>query len=600
MGSELGVTATSKPGPVINTATIFWMAFGVVWTLVLCLGVGYLIKNRNTPTVRIRGLWLCLFAIVFLHLYAWSVQFGPMLGPMMPGEAEYWLMGLWLPLGLSFFHASNARFLYVARLQKKFVYPSNRLNTSSRGQSNSLIARFRRLDYSSKILITVGLGTLIQMMLTVLMYLISRKYHSSWGIPGTEVTGTPMEQKMKMGSGWEWWPGFAWLFLWCWVVAPYVLWKSWDIKDTQGWRLQTIGCAIAGLPAIPMYLAALYAPAMAKIQSVWIPPQWICLSIFFIEIFTIGVPCWEVANRQVLIQETLNSIAHWEVKKNVGGENKSIESGSTMIGSLLSGFKSMTGSVKTDHSSDSILTMGALEHVLERNPAPLQEFSALKEFSGENIAFLTCVAEWKSMLPAALREGSVSGSDRDAVRHSFNRALAIYAEYVSPAHAEFPVNLSSSDVRKLDQVFEKPARIVYGEAEEAAQPTNPVSPFRTEFDLPATSPMSSATHVPNPPKSPTMPLSPTSTLFQTPSANSGEKGFKNQVAEVKDLVKFWGEISPEFDHTIFDDAERSIKYLVLTNTWPKFIKSQRASTGSSVTLENGSDVLSMAREKYEK
>ncbi|KAJ5217369.1 hypothetical protein N7468_010377 [Penicillium chermesinum] len=563
MGSELGVTATSKPGPVINTATIFWMAFGVVWTLVLCLGVGYLIKNRNTPTVRIRGLWLCLFAIVFLHLYAWSVQFGPMLGPMMPGEAEYWLMGLWLPLGLSFFHASNARFLYVARLQKKFVYPSNRLNTSSRGQSNSLIARFRRLDYSSKILITVGLGTLIQMMLTVLMYLISRKYHSSWGIPGTEVTGGPVSLGCSSGAG---------------LLPPYVLWKSWDIKDTQGWRLQTIGCAIAGLPAIPMYLAALYAPAMAKIQSVWIPPQWICLSIFFIEIFTIGVPCWEVANRQVLIQETLNSIAHWEVKKNVGGENKSIESGSTMIGSLLSGFKSMTGSVKTDHSSDSILTMGALEHVLERNPAPLQE---------------ACSPQLCAKVPSR-------GSDRDAVRHSFNRALAIYAEYVSPAHAEFPVNLSSSDVRKLDQVFEKPARIVYGEAEEAAQPTNPVSPFRTEFDLPATSPMSSATHVPNPPKSPTMPLSPTSTLFQTPSANSGEKGFKNQVAEVKDLVKFWGEISPEFDHTIFDDAERSIKYLVLTNTWPKFIKSQRASTGSSVTLENGSDVLSMAREKYEK
>lgn len=383
-------------------------------------------------------------------------------------------------------------------------------------------------------------------------------------------------------------------------MAPYVLFKARNIQDTQGWRFQTVGCVIASLPAVPMYLISLYVPSMAKIQTVWIPPQWICLSILFIEIFTIGVPCWEVAHRQVLKQETLQSIAHWEMKKMSGGETKSIESGSTMIGSLLSGFKSMTGSVKTDHSGDSILTMGALEHVLERNPAPLQEFSALKEFSGENIAFLTSVSEWKNSLPIALREGSTSGADRDTVRKAFNHALAIYAEFVSPTHAEFPLNLSSHDLRTLEHVFEKPARIIYGEAEEASQPTNPVSPFRTEFDLPPASPMSSATPLPNTPMSPTMPLSPTSTLFQTPSATSGEKGFKNQVAEVKDLVKYWGEISEDFDATIFDVAEHSIKYLVLTNTWPKFIRSHRSSMGSSTTLEAGSDVLSMAREKYEK
>ena len=36
------------------------------------------------------------------------------------------------------------------------------------------------------------------------MFLISRKWHGSWGIPGTEVTGTEMEQKVLMGRGWEW------------------------------------------------------------------------------------------------------------------------------------------------------------------------------------------------------------------------------------------------------------------------------------------------------------------------------------------------------------------------------------------------------------
>lgn len=84
-----------------------------------------------------------------------------------------------------------------------------------------------------------------QLLLTVVMYLVSRKYHPSFGIPGTEVTGTPAEQKVEMGRGWEWWPSVFWQFLWAWLVAPVILWKSRGIQDTQGWRLQTIACSIA-------------------------------------------------------------------------------------------------------------------------------------------------------------------------------------------------------------------------------------------------------------------------------------------------------------------------------------------------------------------
>lgn len=37
------------------------------------------------------------------------------------------------------------------------------------------------------------------------MYVLSRKWHGSWGIPGTEVHGdTDMQRKIEMGRGWEW------------------------------------------------------------------------------------------------------------------------------------------------------------------------------------------------------------------------------------------------------------------------------------------------------------------------------------------------------------------------------------------------------------
>ncbi|GKZ75339.1 hypothetical protein AnigIFM50267_006283, partial [Aspergillus niger] len=38
-------------------------------------------------------------------------------------------------------------------------------------------------------------------------------------------------------------------------------------------------------------------------------------------------------------------------------------------------------------------------------------------------------------------------------------------------------------------------------------------------------------------------------------------------------VQYWGEIPQTFNATVFDRAEESIKDLVLTNTWPKFVRS---------------------------
>jgi hypothetical protein len=50
----------------------------------------------------------------------------------------------------------------------------------------------------------VGIGMFLQVFLTIFNYIISRKWHSSWGIPGTEVHGSEMAQKTAQGQGWEW------------------------------------------------------------------------------------------------------------------------------------------------------------------------------------------------------------------------------------------------------------------------------------------------------------------------------------------------------------------------------------------------------------
>ncbi|KAL9561818.1 hypothetical protein ACKAV7_014080 [Fusarium commune] len=561
-----------KPHARFEGVGIVWIAFSAVWTILLVTGMTFLYRRRDMPILRIRGLLLSFSAVILLHLYWLAVQWVYVVALLFPPAVEFWIMSIWLPFGVALFHASNSRFLYVAKSQKKLFAGDNTRPKSERVHKRGLVGRYCRLDYTNRMLVLVGLGMLFQFLLTIFMFLVSRKFHHSFGISGTEVTGTQSQQKATARKGWEWWPSIVWQLVWAWVIAPVILWKSRNIRDTQGWRFQTIACCLANLHAAPMWLIALYIPAMAPVNSVFVPPQWIALSIMILEIFTIFLPCWEVFKHQSLRQETLDIIAQWESNKTLAhGSAKSITTRSTTVAGSSRTAWSKDGSIKTQSSSGSIFTMGALEYILERNPEPLQQFSALHDFSGENIAFLRAIAEWKSSLPASVRgpKNQEDSAAQELVHERFNSALRIYANFVSAQYAEFQVNLSSHDLKKLENVFEASAKTLYGE-KRAVDPALPFESF--------------------------MMTSPAKVNSSGASAHGSENGIITASIEVSDRALYWGDIPEDFDGSIFDDAEASIKYLVLTNTWPKFVKDKHCSLSSTNNLESG-DVTLITRSK---
>jgi hypothetical protein len=185
--------------------------------------------------------------------------------------------------------------------------------------------------------------------------------------------------------------------------------------------------------------------------------------------------------------------------------------------------------VEKDHISryisggygDRLLTMTALNRVLQEHPTPLQEFSAYSDFSGENIAFLTRLSRWKAQW------ASISKLDPEQRIDMFNAALRIYIDFISPRDAEFPLNLSFAQLRELETVFEFSARTVYGDAR-----VDVSDPFA--FEMP-------------------------------PSRRSDG-------SETALHARYTGDISELFGPNIFDEAEVHIKDLVLTNTWPKFVR----------------------------
>lgn len=553
---------------VFTTLGWVYIVLDIVWTMVLVAGLAFLWRHRRLPFLQIRKLPLVFTAVINLHVYGFVCTLGLTVGQVVPCDAQFWIMSIYLPFGMALLQAANSQFLYIASQQKKFAQFNNledlELSEKSKPVDPSwswlkrTYEKVRRMDKVTRILVYIGIGMVVELLLTFLVYFGSEIFHPGYGLFNVKVPGTEQVRAAVCFQGWEWWLSIAWQFFWAWFYAPYMLWKTRNVEDTHGWRITTICCCIAGLPATPLWLAGLYAPGMAPLNAVWIPPQWFSLSIFFIEVAVIGIPCVQVIKTHNLKQETLDAIAAWE-RRNQGtavntdaiSQKSSGLASSTLAASSVAGKSARSkASDRSTDSRDSTLTMAALENVLKNNPQPLLEFAALKDFSGENVSFLSHVADWKRN-SGLLKVGPTERYD------TFVRAVRIYSHFISLEYSQFPVNISSRSGKELHHMFAKAANQLNSRRHSQSSAT----PFG---DSPSDCSTADLTQLPS------------------SSHNGGDlqetlgKANLQAVSQMTDLTPDGMldlSIPPSFNTDVFNDAEKEVKYLVLTNTWPKFVHS---------------------------
>ncbi|CCE29561.1 uncharacterized protein CPUR_03408 [Claviceps purpurea 20.1] len=520
--------------PKFDPVGTFYIAFGASWTLLVVAGMLFCALNHDNPVLKIRCIPLSFGAIILLHSYWILAQVTYSVGMSMPivlaYDIQYFFMGVYYPLGMALFHASNLRFLRIAKLQRHFARSEVR-EREERSREGGVLSGFRRVrgwEYTAQVMFWVGLGISVQILLTIVMWLACKKYHPSFGMPGTEIKGSTFpEQLVDLGRGWEWWPSLLWQLVWTWIVAPYLIWQSWDIRDTMGWRTQTIACCTASLHAVPMFLIASYVPAFQKVNVYFAPSQWIHLSIMVFEIFALFVPAYLVIRSWSTVRRVNTSNDRWEVD--------SMKSTSDVSSSIVADWKSSSTSISEKEPpdffeqdlGDRFLTMAALDYLLRNNPTPLQNFSAMHDFSGENIAFLTRAARFKASWPVM-----PSGAQ---VLDVYNEALGIYTDFISTKDAEFPLNLASRDLKAQEDIFEYAARSLMGGSD-----ANPATPFDVE------------------------------------APRGGFLGNSSTASDIFLLVQYRGPVPDAFSLDVFDQIESHVKYLVLTNTWPKFVGEMRA------------------------
>lgn len=305
--------------------------------------------------------------------------------------------------------------------------------------------------------------------------------------------------------------------------------------------------------------------------------MWFAVSIFFIQLFTIFLPCYQIYHTHHLRSETLAAIAAWEARPREA--SSSVESDATMVNSTLDtpckGGEATekefvyARAVSQEHEGEDLetskrgdvntkvfrgsemLTMDALEHALSAKADALQVFAALRDFTGENVSFLTHLITWKGVWSRREKELETlafsDAQDQERVievrqRDHFNRAISLYATFISKEHAMFPVNISSATAKKLDAVFAGPTASVYGTR------ANP--------------------HI----KDATPPPDVEQTLTRIFSGTQ-EAERRSSDASVLNLdeVWYWDDIPSAFNGECFDEAEREVKQFVLTETWPKFV-----------------------------
>ncbi|KAL6703481.1 hypothetical protein ACN47E_009655 [Coniothyrium glycines] len=541
MEGQTGITVYNLPPQpaLLDGVGIFYITFCAIWTSIVAAGMLFCWVNRHLPILRVRGLPLAFGSVISLHVYWILAQLTYPVGRSIPAipaySLQYFVMSTWFPLGIALFHAANLRFLRVAKLQKQFAQSTLTVRRSRVEQKTGWLCKFRNMEYTRKVMMFITVGVVVQTFLAISMWIACKKYHPSFGIAGTEIKGdTLLEQLIDLGRGWEWWPSVVWQFFWTWGVAPVLIYKSWAIRDTMGWRAQTIGACLSGLHATPMFLISSYVPAFYPLNAYFHPSQWIHLNTMFIEIFLVFIPAYQVVKHWAVSRRARDSCS-WETASQTSTIH--VFSSKTSAAMLFEGAHDITLVNSPSHNDSHMFSLSALDRVLSSHPTPLQEFSAYNDFSGENIAFLTRVNAWKAMLPTTPNFCLVAPSLRLAV---YNAALQIYICFISPRDAEFPLNLSSNMLKSLESVFEAQARSLLGMAR-----IDPTAPFSSSF-------------------------------FDDDAVRPWTSTDGNELA-----ICYTGPIPMLFDTAVFDEAVIHVKDLVLTNTWPKFVKEMQARRGSA-------------------
>ena len=272
------------------------------------------------------------------------------------------------------------------------------------------------------------------------------------------------------------------------------------------------------------------------------------------ELVTLIFPIVQIFRHKQAVRETQAILAEFDVKK-------------------LHSEQSSTGSLATRSTGSKrgrMFSMESLDECLTTNCDGLQVYASCMELNGENIIFLTKVMSFQRKW--AMDFSKISNPSR-ACMGMFRAALSIYITLVHSDTASYPINIESHIYSTLESVFGTATKLV-ASRRNSELPLSPISSV-TPWDEPQQDPFESAM-----PESPggTYPMRNMS-LSTPPARRSIDNDSRARIVRLDDdpdsLAGFL--IPAVFDDHVFDAAFKSIRYMVWSETWQRYMIWKRSS-----------------------
>jgi hypothetical protein len=372
----------------------------------------------------------------------------------------------------------------------------------------------------------------------------------------------------------EWVPSAFWQLFWTWIYGPYELYRIRNIRDAHRWRLQAILCIVSGLPGSPLWIAAVFSTAFKPVNPWFVPPMWLAPGIIVMQFATIFFPIFEIYEHRMSLLKRVESFS---------SSDSTIWSGSFIAEKVNQLRPKSSATEFLDELNTTVgrlYSIGALEHALNVNPEPLLQYAARQDFTAENIVFLTQVRDWRRAWQSAPKNPSTGLVTEDAQIRLFRMAIDIFTTSVDEKTSDFPINIEGHVRKGLAAILgptvlndlggfatRNAQKNSYGTELHGVPSMIPVAPWAEQKQAVAITTTISASTAETGLRS----ISTGTTVASKPISAEPKPYRLEDRPDISPKTNGRGLDIPGFDEHVFDDAESSIKYLVLTNTWRKFV-----------------------------
>lgn len=276
------------------------------------------------------------------------------------------------------------------------------------------------------------------------------------------------------------------------------------------------------------------------------------------ELVTLTFPIVQIFEQRKAARETQEILAEFDAKK--------LLSEPSTAGSLAT---RSTGSKR-----GKMFSMESLDECLATNCDGLQVYASCMELNGENIIFLTKVRGFQRKWDMDFSKIRDSSRARMGM---FRAALSIYVTLVHSETASYPINIESPIYAKLESIFGAATKLVASRRRSDSLLT-PISSV-TPWDEPQSEPLVESSMLEPSETYPMRHMSPST----PPARRSIDNGSREHIIPLEDdpqesLAGF--KIPAEFSEHVFDAAFKSIKYMVWTETWQRYLNWKRSSASS--------------------